>query len=247
MPVVVFSSFSRAAADKLIAIGWDKAASEPFGYCLSRQSMRHILLLFWLLPVLLPAQQVSVGFRGGVAYTTAAVDPELSLAARTGVMLAAGAEFQFTEWFGLQGEVQFVQRGARIALPTGIGRVAGTYELDYVQFPLLLKTGITEGRLRAFAMAGPTLGLLFSAQARGSVAGIDTTLSATDDFTNSEWALEFGGGTEIAIDPMLTLTADVRYAVGLTNVLRQSDFPPLQINEMKLNGLKAGIGVIFRL
>lgn len=213
--------------------------------------MRHIFLLFLLLflplPTVLSAQQISVGFRGGVASTTAAVDPELSLSARTGMLLTAGAEVQFTEWFGLQGEVQFVQRGARIALPTGIGRVAGTYQLDYVQFPLLLKTGVTEGNLRVFAVAGPTLGLLFSAQARGSVAGIDTTLSATDDFTNNEWGVEFGGGTEIAIDPMIAVTADLRYAVGLTNVLRQSDFPPLQLNEMKLNGLKAGIGIIFRL
>ena len=209
--------------------------------------MRHILLLILLFPAVLPAQQVSIGFRAGVTSTTAAVDPELSLATRTGLMLTAGAEIQLTESLGLQGEFQFVQRGARIALPTGIGRVAGTYELDYLQIPLLLKTGLTEGKLRVFVVAGPSLGLLFSAQARGSVAGIDTTLSATDDFKKSEWGVEFGGGTEIAIDPMIALTADLRYTVGLTNALNQSDFPPLQLNEMKLNGWKVGIGVVFRL
>lgn len=209
--------------------------------------MRHIFLLLLLLPGVVSAQQISIGFRGGVASTTAAVDPELSLAARTGMLLTAGAEFQFMESLGLQGEVQFVQRGARIALPTGIGRVVGTYELDYVQFPLLLKTGLSEGNLRVFALAGPTLGLLFSAQARGSVAGIDTTLSATNDFKKSEWGLEFGGGTEIMLDSMIALTADLRYTIGLTNVLNQSDFPPLQLNEMKLSGLKVSIGVLFRL
>lgn len=209
--------------------------------------MRPIFLLLLLLPAVLSAQQISIGFRGGVASTTAAVDPELSLAARTGVLVSAGVGFQFTELLGAQAEVQFVQRGARIALPTGIGRVAGTYQLDYLQFPLLLKVGLTEGRLRVFAVAGPTLGVLLSAQASGSVAGIDTTLSATDDFKNNEWAIEFGGGTEIDLDPMIALTADVRYDLGLTNVLNQSDFPPLQLNQMRLNGLKAEVGILFRL
>ena len=209
--------------------------------------MRPICLLLLLLPAVLSAQQISIGFRGGVASTTAAVDPELSLAARTGVLVSAGVGFQFTELLGAQAEVQFVQRGARIALPTGIGRVAGTYQLDYLQLPLLLKVGLTEGRLRVFAVAGPTLGVLFSAQASGSVAGIDTTLSATDDFKNNEWAIEFGGGTEIDLDPMIALTADVRYDLGLTNVLNQSDFPPLQLNQMRLNGLKAEVGILFRL
>lgn len=202
------------------------------------------LAIGWAAPV--SAQSVDIGFRVGMNSGSATIDPEISLATRTGLTVGALVDVGFTDWMGVRGEIQYAQRGARLAIPTPIGTVKGTYQLDYIQFPLLLKGTYGTSPVRAYALAGPSVGLLFSARAIGTVAGQDTTADLKDDFKSTEISLEIGGGTEISVSPVMTIAAEVRYGIGLSNNLTQSNFP-IPLDQMKLNDIKLTVAAIFRL
>jgi len=192
------------------------------------------------------AQFVDIGFRVGMNSGSATIDPEISLDARTGLTVGALVDIGLADWMGIQGEIQYTQRGARLAIPTTIGTVKGTYQLDYIQFPLVVKGSYGTAPVRAYLLTGPSLGLLFSARATGTVAGQDTTADLKNDFRSTEVSLEIGGGTEIIVSPGMMIATDIRYGIGLSNNLTQSNFP-IPLDQMKLDDIKLTVAVIFRL
>ncbi len=213
-----------------------------FGYALC------LLLPPALLPCTAWSQEVGFGLRLGWNSASAKVDPELSLDARPGMLVGALVNTSFITGLGAQAEVRYAQRGSRFAFPSPLGLIRGTYDLDFIQFPLLLRGsyGGEADPVRAYAVAGPTVGLLFSAHASGTIGGMDTSAAILDNFKSTEVSLELGGGTEFTLSPTISFAVDARVALGMTDIIETSNFG-IVVNEMRLNDIQINAAVIFRL
>ena len=143
------------------------------------------LTLSLFLPTALPApaQEVTVGVRNGVVRSTVQgeVLHQLFLESgpvrkrmQTGFQVAGFVRFPLTDRIGLQAELQYAQKGVALRgeYPTSCGgpridcvvpSLDGTYQLSYVQLPVLLGWQRPLGRsVSVRTMIGPSLDVIAS-------------------------------------------------------------------------------------
>lgn len=138
---------------------------------------------------------------------------------RTG--LAGGAFLAIAAGQSLlvQPEVLFTQKGARYAR----GGDQLTYEVDYLEVPLLLKRRLGGGSVRGALFAGPAAGFALASKVVGrSGDGEEVSGDTSDQVRSVDWGLAFGGGVDIAAGGG-TLTLEGRYTLGLSPLAREPE------------------------
>lgn len=165
------------------------------------------------------AQEMSIGAKGGVAFSTLSFDPssEISYDLRTGLVAGGFVTFPLGSRLAIQPEGLFVQKGAKV---DDLG-VTATIELDYVEVPVLVTYRIAGGTARSFhVFGGPSIAFNVSASSSASFGGSTIETSNEEDIETLDYGVVFGAGMNAG-----RFTVDGRFTLGLANVNREVDEP----------------------
>jgi hypothetical protein len=206
--------------------------------------------------------QVALGIRGGANFATVHATETLDQLApdfrfTPGYDVAGVAEINFGDYFALQPEVHWVQKGFRFAetfdipvssfnVPAG---VEATFRTNYIEVPLLAKVKLGNDVVQAYAAVGPSFGYALNARliTRPRVLIEFDPINTDVDLETIDYERFDVGGTGVLGLQLnfsgVKVFADARYTHGFTELY---DFP--LINEKVRNrGFSVGAGVMFDL
>lgn len=164
--------------------------------------MRTLSLLALALLVIAPASaQSQFHVKGGLNTAFFSGDESDGTEPRLGAIGGAGLRFNATPSLGVQVEALYSQEGARES------DGSGSYTLDYLDIPILLRAGIPVSR---FADAGLYAGAQIGIPLRSEFK--DEFGITSDEETNTDIGLAIGG--DYWSGPV---GVDVRYVYGLTD------------------------------
>jgi hypothetical protein len=147
---------------------------------------------------------------------------------RTGFHLGGLAHIHLTPSFSLQPEVYYSSQGTKQPNPFGGGTL--NLNLSYINVPLLLQYNFANGfRLQG----GPQVGFLVGVSDK--VNDVELNRLSTDNFKSVDVSIPLG----VSYLGFSGLGMDVRYNIGLTNVLKAT--PPTATNQ----GLQIGAFFLF--
>ena len=200
-----------------------------------KRSVALVALAFFLtgiLPLTAQAQlgegiDIKPGVRAGVDFMTFwgdDVDGD-ETNRRTGILVGGFLLADFAGPFAVQPELMYIQKGVSEegTLPDGTTVTTNT-KLGYIEVPLLVKLQAPLGEgITPSVFAGPTLGLNVTGEVELEVEGegvVETT--DADNVNTAELGLVLGGGIDIDFS-VGTLMGDIRYGLGLTDVIEDGD------------------------
>jgi hypothetical protein len=182
---------------------------------------------------------------GTVSFSPAEQYPSgLTQLGRTGAVIGFQEELGITKMFYIVLQPTFVQNGYRV---TGEGAYLNV-SIDELEFPLLFKAKFTGGIIRPYAFAGTNFSFILSATANYNYPGLPPHPDQTLQTYPVDFAVEFGGGAEFNITPILSITGDVRYSLGLVNTLNWAANNTLSTatsQTTKASGVQVLMGVMF--
>jgi hypothetical protein len=165
------------------------------------------------------AQEVRIGAKGGVNFSSFTGDDLGDVESRTGFHVGGLVEIPISEKFSVQPEILYSSQGAKYDDAGNEGGVDYSYnitrKLDYIQVPIIAKFYVAEG----FALeAGPQVGFLTSSkdEFEGTLGGV-TVSGDNEDLDNiSSIDVSLGGGVSYRLPMGVFFGA--RYNYGLTNI-----------------------------
>ncbi len=182
-----------------------------------------------------------LGIDGALSMATLSTNTTVNYTSRTGFMAGGLVEVGFNDFFSLQLEANYVQRGAKVLLTAGAATPINTLQYDYIAVPLYLKLAADFPVVRPFVAVGPYLGFNISAQSVPYSAPGSTTTTIATPITNAP-SIDFGAsgmiGAEFSLTPAVGLFVDLRYDWGFT------DLDPSLINNYNTRTLLIGAGIL---
>lgn len=202
-----------------------------------KQTQGLIVAFLVIVTVQINAQSTTFGVRGGTTFNTisqteviGAITPDIDYL--VGFSGAVYAEVPLGQTVVFQPELAFTQKGFSLAqgadidlfgaaLPVG---VRANTRFNYLEAPLLMKAKFGSEQVKAFVMAGPTLGYAMNGRVRTQSSGIlefqisDNSIDL--DAINYE-RFEFSGvvGAGVQIDAGFgNITIDGRFQQGITEL-----------------------------
>lgn len=152
---------------------------------------------------------VSVGLRAGINFASVETTPKISSsnyfsASQTGILgihIAVPIELRLSDYFALQPELAFSQKGYNLSVIDNNSR-SSKYEatLNYLELPLLAKIYIGDAPTKFNFLIGPSLGFLMGGKSiyTGSVNGsffdqkVETEINPSDSQYRSLNTIDFG-------------------------------------------------------
>jgi opacity protein-like surface antigen len=202
----------------------------------------------------------SLGLRGGTNFANLSWDPDISAyskSSRTGVLFGAAAEIGFNPMFALQIEPTYLAGGCKLSGSTTYGTLKInediTFKVSYLAIPILFKVKIpVQGPVTPYAFVGPNVFFIMSPKAVDDISGAVSTSTETDlkdNVTSVGFALDFGAGAGYKVDKNVALTLDVRYSLGLTNMLNDTGKKSFGGTDqsIKANGFQVAVGAMYAL
>jgi hypothetical protein len=182
--------------------------------------------------------QVSLIPKVGVNIANAAIDENNDYPGQKsllGLTAGLGINFPLTSdnFLSVQPEILYSQKGWAGESSNALAGYEGTYRLNYLEVPLLLKINFGGETIRAYVNAGPSVGYLLGGRVDGSFTALGVELINIDkkmEFTETpsvanpnqlnanrtEIGLNFGGGAGYSFGGKV-LFLDVRYNLGLSD------------------------------
>jgi hypothetical protein len=200
------------------------------------------------------AGEVSFGAKTGMvlAYFTQAPqswEPNMSL--KPGFALGAFLRYRFSDRFSLQPELLYAQRGVVGNLYDGFIPVDVTAKVNYVELPLLaVYTFPLKGSLRPNLYAGPVLAYTLSSELEFSASVLSASVDVGSLTHVNDFGLVIGTGFGLAAGSG-TMTFDIRYQLGFTNVIVSGDFEingdpkTIVADDIKNSGFAILLGYLF--
>lgn len=199
--------------------------------------MRHKTnrLVFLVVSVMLVGMLASPGFsavklgvKGGLALanwsTSEPLFGDYPLKNKAGFVFGAFTNIGLAGNFSFQPEILYVQKGTKVAVTEG--EVTGTvkFNLDYLEIPLLLMYSFQKenSKLIPSIFAGPFIGFNLSAKEKVKIPGEEYTYDFKDEIKNLEYGVTVGMGLAKKMSK-LTLHADIRYDLGLSNIAEDTE------------------------
>lgn len=158
------------------------------------------------------AQGISGGIKAGLNLTNQNISfGSLSLNTNSKVGFHGGAYLtaMFSEKIGLQPEILFSMQGSEVDLFGDKGK----FNFNYVNVPVLVRFNITD---MVNIHAGPQLGLLLSAEAKGDDG-------SSEDIKDSMKGTDISAAFGLGIDLPMGLNFGLRYNLGLVDVAEDDD------------------------
>ncbi len=182
-----------------------------------------VLLLTFAIPQLASAGvTLDFGLKGGVALAnileTWNGEKYPSTSPVIGPVVGGFAAFNLNKVLTLQPEVYFLTQGG-IWEETNFDLVQKwEHVYKYIHVPVLAKVHLVpDGKMVPILFAGPSVDFLLSANRKYWEDGV-LVEEGDYDSKKTNFSAVFGGGVEFKMEKV-TLILDVRYALGLTNIL----------------------------
>lgn len=171
----------------------------------------------------------SSNFGFNVGLNMANQDFVLSNKGRTGFAFGCFMTVPVGDNLDIQPEALFSMKGSKWEELGG----TLTYKLTYLEFPVLCKyTFPTSGSTKPFAFAGPSLGILMSANGELEVVGAGSVDESIKELYNgTDFGFVFGGGVKLGQNASI----DVRYVKGLSNIANSTQLPGVEIKNSTLS------------
>lgn len=119
-------------------------------------------------------------------------------------------------------ELLFSAKGSKYTGTVGAAALTVVDNFNYIDIPVLLKYSIIpSGPVRPYLAAGPELSFLMSAKAKSDLAGSTTTTDVKSALSSSDYSIVVDGGLDFVLG-VTTLSADLRYAIGLADISKSS-------------------------
>ena len=190
------------------------------------------------------AVQWSLGVKGGVNFADFSGDINLDeTSTRTGFMGGVFAQAELTNEVALRLEALSVAKGTDFTQFILSTPVEGTFEIDYVEFPLLFVLRVPPGPKTASfnVFLGPTFGFNTSSNVDAGTLSFDID-DAVDTF---DFGMTFGVGFEYSLTS-LSILFDARYSFGITNVVEDlTDGNSIEVSNRGI-GVMAGVAFPLR-
>jgi hypothetical protein len=189
--------------------------------CIRVPGIAVMALALAIVPV--SAQRV-LGLHAGVSVATLSGTDITNASSRAGLSLGASLTFPVAHVLGIQVGANFVQKGAKESIP-GVG--TGTFAIDYIEVPVLLRVGIPSGSpFGAHLFIGPS----FSFQTKCSVSASSGGVSASADCNSIGTDMKtydigtLGGvGLSLGLPGKLDISVDALYNLGLSSIVKNVD------------------------
>lgn len=195
------------------------------------------------------AQNLSAGGKAGITFSDIGGDFEeiigTSTDLKTGFAVGGFLGVDLHRLFRLQGEAQYVQKGAEADLDG----VSGKFKLAYLEIlvPATLLIPVEGGAVTPRVYAGPSVAFELSCKVTAEEGGVSLDVDCDSDEIEAptksvDVGVFFGGGIDINVGPG-AITIDALYNLGLTDI---NDFPddPLSVKNRNIQ-IMAGYGVRF--
>ncbi|MCK4321302.1 PorT family protein [candidate division WOR-3 bacterium] len=176
------------------------------------------------------AQGLTFGVKGGINYNKFFGENSEGSEWKLGFAAGAVAAFDVTDMLIIQPEVLYSMKGS------GIEGVDASWDLTYIEIPVLLKYSIPmDGMIAPNLFIGPSLGILISSE----VTLADVTVDAKDETKSIDFGVVFGAGVDFDLGTG-KVTIDGRYTYGFTSI----DDTGLDA-DIKNGGLSVFVGYLF--
>ena len=202
----------------------------------SRNNIKALLItLSLVLALLLPGSDLfaqngySYGFRIGVNMADIQVEDgesSESYGNRFGPAIGAFVNIPLNRNFSVRPELWYLRKGAQASFDFSfLGEdlsFESSFLFDYIEVPVLLSyTPSTGGNTVPNLFAGPSVGFLMSAKFKLEAAGESESTDIKSSLKSTDISLIFGGGLDFGLGSR-TLAVDIRYMLGLSNILKSS-------------------------
>ncbi len=168
---------------------------------------------------------VALGLKGGLSLSHVNADL-FSTENRTGFVGGAYAAFNLGPAIGVQPELLFVRKGAKLFSQNvsvggvDLGDVHTTLDVDYVEIPVLLRLSLpTPGPVSVRLLAGPVADIKVSEKL--SLGGLVSYSLSSNQVKNADYGIAAGGAVAVQSGGV-RVVGEGRYTYGLTNI---SDLP----------------------
>jgi opacity protein-like surface antigen len=205
----------------------------------------------------------ALGPKFGLNLGTVSYDPDVTnKSGRTAMMFGATAELMFGKMFGIQIEPGYAMKGNKFegqipltdqnGTPLGNATISITRALNEIQIPILFKVKFLDGSVKPYAMLGPNIGIVASANDNFNITnipqGVQLQQSSGDidqkaNTSGLDFGLDIGSGTEIALTKQVALTGDIRYSLGFSNLIKNA----VGTASAKSRGFQIQFGALFSL
>jgi len=153
--------------------------------------------------------QLAFGIKGGVNISNVAGSDASGTSSLVGFNAGAYLTIPvFVQHLSLQPELVYSAQGFKETT----GGITTTQHLNYLNIPILFKYSVAG----VFIETGPQAGILMSAKAKALGESADDK----NTFYGADWAWVFGAGVKI---PMTPISVDVRYNLGMSNIINQTE------------------------
>ncbi len=197
--------------------------------------------------------EFGIGPIGGVNLGTVSILPAYSVpygrtpGQRAGIMAGAQLELGISNEVFILFEPIYVGKGFEV----GGNDAPSTIAINEIELPLLLKVKFLSGPFRPYAFVGPDVSFVLSATSSPYPLFTGTIVPEQDlkSWTFSpDFSVDVGGGAEVSIMPGLAITADVRYSLGLANIMRafwNQGLANTPTTTVTASGVQVLVGVMF--
>lgn len=167
---------------------------------------------------------LSLGPKLGLNYSDLTGDVSDEVGSKLGFAGGAFLAYAFGDWFTLQPEVLYSQKGGTATWEVRGEERTETVSLDYIEIPVLAVLTIpTQSRWTPKFFVGPAFGFLISAEDKREVDGEEVgTEDIKDGLKDYDIGVVFGGGLDVKVGPG-AITTDIRYNWGVTNIVDDED------------------------
>ncbi len=219
---------------------------------MKKQSHYIFILMFVLITFSASRAQtpLRIGFQTGVNYANFYWPTDFGQLPKIGLTAAVNIEYKISSIIYLQSEARYIQKGFKfkgfVGTETGpdhIGEGTDHFNLNNLEFPILLKIIFNPGKIRPYLVLGPNLGINLSSTHTYTTRIFETGETDEvysrniDDVDLIEMGFEVGGGGELRLNKSFSITLTIRYAQSLSTVWEEG----------KSRGLFVIVGTFFKI
>ncbi|MFU8861271.1 MAG: porin family protein [Cyclonatronaceae bacterium] len=188
-----------------------------------------VLIFVLLLPQVnaLAQNDFSYGFRIGTNMADIQMEDDEfseSYGNRFGLAFGAFMSFPLNERFSVQPEVWYMQKGGETEFEFSFLGEDFSFKssliFEYIEIPVLIRYApVVQGKAAPNLFAGPSAGFLTAAKFKLEADGESESTSIKSSLKSTDISLIFGGGLDFRLG-FSTLAVDIRYMLGLSNILK---------------------------
>lgn len=203
------------------------------------------LFLFTWAPNALAQKSIKLGIRGGVNFASGSitnVPAGYDVSSRTVFGLGGVVEFGLSDQIYLQAEPRYIMKGGNVKIGSTSSSIA---KFTYAELPFSVKVQFGSNILKPYIFAGPAVSFLLKAESDFEYQGRTNTFNIKDETKSTEFSVDIGAGAAYDIAASTSLTADVRYTFGLTQIARPK--VPEDKSTWNSRDVKIFLGILFGL